>query len=65
MATIFAGDESGNLGFAFDRGATKHLVLALVRFEDADASRQAIEAFKVRRRLTGRDLSYHELAIHR
>lgn len=64
MPTIFAGDESGNLGFAFDKGATTHFVLALIRFEDADAARRMFEEFKGQRRLTGRDLSYHDLAIH-
>jgi hypothetical protein len=29
MATIFAGDESGNLGFAFEEGGTRYFVVAL------------------------------------
>lgn len=65
MATIFAGDESGNLGFAFDKNATTHFVLALLRFEDADSVRQRFEIFKSERKLKHRDLSFHELAIHR
>lgn len=65
MAAIFAGDESGNLGFAFDKNATTHFVLALVRFENGDFSRQLVERFKAERHLKHRDLSFHELAIHR
>lgn len=64
MATIFAGGESGNLGFDFEQGATRHFVVALIRFEDPDTARQAIEKFKAARQLAGRDLAFHELAIH-
>ena len=65
MATIIAGDESGNLGFAFNKNATTHFVIALLRFEDADPARRSIDTFKSDRRLKDRDLSFHELAIHR
>lgn len=64
MATIFAGDESGNLGFSFKENATSHFVVALARFEDPDSSRELIEKFKASRRLASRELSFNELVIH-
>lgn len=60
MATIFAGDESGNLGFAFTEGGTPIFVLALVSFNDLDLARFEVGNFKLSNKLVGSDLSFHK-----
>ncbi|MBI4674211.1 MAG: DUF3800 domain-containing protein [Chloroflexi bacterium] len=61
MATIFAGDESGNLGFEFAAGGTRYYVVSLARFPDPDEARGKIEKFKVERHFGRGEFSFHEL----
>ena len=65
MATIFAGDESGNLGFALNEGGTRYFVFSLMRFEDPVTAREQIEAFKRKQGFAGHEFSYNELIAQR
>lgn len=43
MITLtFAGDESGDVSFAFDKGATRHFVVAMIATSDPDRLRQLL-----------------------
>ncbi len=65
MATIYAGDESGNLDLKFDEGATRYFVIALVRFDNPDSARGEIESFKKMNVLDDRELAFHEISSKR
>jgi hypothetical protein len=65
MATIFAGDESGDIGLLTKRGTSEYLVFALVRFADAEISREEFNAFKKFYHMEARDLSFHEIQSQR
>ena len=62
MATLFAGDESGNLSFTFSQGGTLYFVLVIAGFEEPDHIRQRMEQFRRKRGLTGREFSFHEIS---
>ena len=62
MATLFAGDESGNLGFDFSHGGTQYFVMALVRFDEPDQTRERIRRFRSRRGLMELEISFHDIS---
>ncbi|MCG3141618.1 MAG: hypothetical protein HDKAJFGB_02931 [Anaerolineae bacterium] len=65
MATIFAGDESGNLGFVFDKGDTRYYVISLARFPDPDGAREQIKVFKGHHHFSAHEFSFHEILAQR
>lgn len=65
MATIFAGDESGDIGILPRSGTSDFWVSALVRFPDADVSREQFNAFKNFYHIANRELSFHEIQSQR
>ncbi|MBI5651998.1 MAG: DUF3800 domain-containing protein [Chloroflexi bacterium] len=65
MSMLFAGDESGNLSFAFSQGGTPYFVLALVGFEDPNQVYARVEQFRRARGLVRREFSFHEIKSQR
>jgi hypothetical protein len=45
-ALTFAGDESGDASFRFDRGATRHFVIAIVGTNQPDTLREALRQLR-------------------
>ena len=43
MITLtFVGDEAGDVGFAFDKGASRYFVVAMIATSSPDALRQVL-----------------------
>ena len=56
----FAGDESGDTSFRFDRGATRHFVVAIIGTQQPEALRQALAELRQRRNLPANyEFSFH------
>ena len=45
-AVVFAGDEAGDASFRFDRGATRHFVIAIVGTGQPDTLREALRQLR-------------------
>ena len=57
---IFAGDESGDVSFRFDRGATSHFVIALIGTQQSERLRQALTDLRQQYSLPARyEFSFH------
>ena len=56
----FAGDESGDVSFRFDRGATSHFVIAIIGTRQPQSLRQALSTLRQRHGLPARyEFSFH------
>lgn len=63
MAMVFAGDEAGDVSFAFDKGASTHFVLALVNTDQPEILRQTLAAVRVQRNLAADyEFKFHKLS---
>lgn len=63
MPPVFAGDEAGDVSFAFDKGASTHFVIALISTAQPDVLRQALFDLRVRRGLpTSYEFKFHKLS---
>lgn len=59
----FAGDETGDASFAFDKGASSHFVLALIATAHADVLYQALAELRSRRGLPASyEFKFHRLS---
>jgi hypothetical protein len=59
----FAGDEAGDVSFAFDKGASTHFVLALIATAQLDTLRQALAQVRAGRGLPASyEFKYHKLS---
>lgn len=62
MTTIFAGDEAGDVSFAFDKGASAYFVLAIIATDQPEALRKALETFRNQHRLPEAwEFSFHDI----
>ena len=62
----FAGDEAGDVSFAFDHGASRHFVVALIETHSPDDLRAALADFRQRNGLPAHDeFSFHRLSSSR
>lgn len=62
MPLVFAGDEAGDLSFAFDKGASVHFVLAFVSSDQPDLLRQALAMVRSKRGLPeDYEFKFHKL----
>ncbi len=60
---VFAGDESGDVSFAFAQGASRYFVVALMGVSDPDGLRAALSEFRQRNSLSAHyEFSFHRLA---
>jgi Protein of unknown function (DUF3800) len=60
---IFAGDESGDVSFAFDKGASRYFVLAVIGTQQPDAVRQVLASVRLGARLPERyEFSFNSLS---
>jgi len=63
MAMIFAGDEAGDVSFAFDKGASTHFVLALVGTDQPETLRQTLATVRAQRNLPDDyEFKFHKLS---
>lgn len=46
LTLTFAGDESGDISFAFDKGASRYFVVAVIATTDADSLREHLAALR-------------------
>jgi hypothetical protein len=59
----FAGDESGDVSFAFDKGASRYFVLAVIGTQQPDAVRQVLANVRLGARLPERyEFSFNSLS---
>ena len=62
----FAGDESGDVSFRFDRGATSHFVVAIIGTQQPDALRQALVDLRRQHSLPAHyEFSFHGTTSYR
>ncbi|HZQ08186.1 MAG TPA: DUF3800 domain-containing protein [Anaerolineae bacterium] len=62
LTLTFAGDESGDVSFAFDKGASRYFVVAVIATEHPDNLRQSLEEFRKESHLPlDFEFSFHEL----
>jgi hypothetical protein len=59
----FAGDESGDVSFSFDRGASRYFVFALLATSQPDEVRQALADLRGQRNLPAQfEFKFHKLS---
>jgi hypothetical protein len=60
-ALTFAGDEAGDTSFRFDRGATRHFVIALIGVSQPDTLREALRRLRRQCNLSSQyEFSFHD-----
>jgi len=65
-ALTFAGDEAGDTGFRFDRGATRHFVIAIVGTSQPDTIREALQRLRRQNNLPSQyEFSFHNTTSSR
>ncbi len=63
LTLTFAGDESGDVNFAFDKGASRYFVVAVVATADPDALRQVLADLRQSSGLPAEyEFSFHALS---
>ncbi len=66
MAVILAGDEAGDAGFSFEKGASTHFVMAFVRTRQPEVLREEIEWFKNEQHLSANyEFKFHDTTSRR
>ena len=59
----FAGDESGDVSFSFDKGASRYFVFALIATSQPDDIRQALRGLRRQRNLPAQyEFKFHKLS---
>jgi hypothetical protein len=63
LTLTFAGDESGDVSFAFDKGASRYFVVAVIATSEPEALRQILADLRQRSGLPGDyEFSFHSLS---
>ncbi len=65
LTFTFAGDESGDVSFKFEKGASRYFVVTAIGTSQPQALRQVLEAVKERHRLSPHyEFSFNDLGSH-
>lgn len=63
LTLTFAGDESGDVSFAFGKGATRHFVVAVIATRQPDALRETLASLRQKSGLPASyEFKYHSLS---
>ncbi len=61
LSVTFAGDEAGDVSFAFSQGASRYFVVVLIETSQPDTLRSALSEFRQQHSLP----AHHEFSFHR